>query len=62
MQLKKRRIGFLTEENCILEADDVPTLQRICSRFNDDPLWSFADRWIYKFIPILGKEKEAGYY
>ncbi|MBA7516572.1 hypothetical protein ES705_08620 [subsurface metagenome] len=62
VQLQREGIGHVKEDNCILEADDVPALQRICSRLNDDPLWRFADRWIYKFVPILGREREAGYY
>jgi len=62
MQLKRKGIGYVKEDNCILEVDDVSALQRMCSRLNDDPLWGFADRWIYKFVPILGREREAGYY
>jgi len=50
------------EDNCILAVDDAEGLQRICNKLNDDPLWDFADRWIYKFVPILDKEREAGYY
>ena len=55
-------MGYVKQDNCILEVDDVCALQRICSRLNDDPLWEFADRWIYKFVPILAREREAGYY
>jgi len=45
-----------------LSVEDAVALQRICSKLNDDPLWGFADRWIYQFVPILSKEREAGYY
>ena len=62
MQLKREGRGYVKQDNCILEVDDVCALQRICSRLSDDPLWEFADRWIYKFVPILAREREAGYY
>ena len=62
MQLKREGKGYVKQDNCILGVDDICALQRICSRLNDDPLWVFADRWIYKFVPILAGEREEGYY
>ncbi|MGQ9723520.1 MAG: hypothetical protein ACUVXA_19620 [Candidatus Jordarchaeum sp.] len=52
-----QRVERYAEEN--LSVEDANGLNRICSKLNDDPLWGFADRWIYQFVPILSKEREA---
>ncbi len=62
VQLKERRIKHDKVDNCIVWVEDAVALQELCSRLNDDPLWAFADRWIYKFVPIVKSEREAGYY
>jgi len=62
VQLKKRGIKHDKVDNCIVRVEDAVALQELCSRLNDDPLWAFADRWIYKFVPIEKSEREAGYY
>ncbi len=62
VQLKKRGIKHDKIDNCIAWVEDAVALQELCSRLNDDPLWAFADRWIYKFVPIDKSEREAGYY
>ena len=60
--MRQEGAGYVKEENCILSVEDANGLNRICSKLNHDPLWGFADRWVYRFVPILSKEREAGYY
>ena len=62
-QFKKNKVKCKKEDNCFVEIGDIIKANKIIKSFNDDPLWQFGEKWIYKIIKLFNaKIREKGYY
>ena len=62
-QFKRSIIKHKKVDNCFVGISDIDKVNRIIKSFNDDPVWQFADKWIYRIVKLFTpKIREKGYY
>lgn len=62
-QFIKHDIKYKKVDNCFVEIEDIDKANKIIKSFNDDPVWQFGDRWIYKIVKLFTpKIREKGFY
>lgn len=60
-QLKRNNISYKKTDNCFIQINDFAKAREIIKQFNNNLLYQFCNRWIYKLVPVFSMSQRERY-